>query len=64
MKGWEWKFVNDNIEDFNMHILEMFHPSERLCDYEVFRGWFGLGGDWINFVLLHYVKMDLDPDEV
>ena len=48
MKEWECQLVNDHIEKFNSHILENLSPSDRLCVYESFRRWCGLGGDWIN----------------
>ena len=29
---------------------------------EIFRSWYGLGGDWINLGPPHYVQMDCKPD--
>ena len=28
---------------------------------EILSRWYGLGGDWINLGMPHYVKMDLNP---
>ena len=39
----------------------MFYPSERLCVDEIFRIWYGLGGECINLSLPHYVQMDRKP---
>ena len=61
MKEWEWQLVNDHIENFNSHRLERLYTSERLCGDESFIRWYGLGGDWINLGLPHYVQMDRKP---
>ena len=62
MKEWEYQLVNNHIENFNMRRLERFSPSYRLCVNEIFQRWYGLGGDWINLGLPHYVHMDLKQD--
>ena len=46
MKDWEWKLVNDQIENFNRNILEKLSPSDTLCVDEIFRREYSLGGDW------------------
>ena len=51
-------FINDHIEKFNRHRLEILSPSERLFVDEIFSRWYVLGGGWINLGLKKYVHMD------
>ena len=62
LKEWECQLVNDHINNFDKHILEMFSPSERIGIYESLSIQFGLGGDWVNLGLTHYMQMDCKPD--
>ena len=62
LKEWDCQLVNDHINNFNNHITAMFSPSEILGIDEIFSRLFGLGGDWVNLDLTHYVQMDCNPD--
>ena len=62
MKEWEWQLVNDHIDNFDNNRLAMFSPPERLGMDESFIIWLGLGGDWFNLCLPHYVQMYCKPD--
>ena len=62
IKELERHLVNNHNKKFNRHILEILCPSERLCVDEIFSRWYGLGGDWINLVLPHYVQTDCKSD--
>ena len=59
---WRWSLVQDFIDNFNDHREMFFFPSWLLCADESISRWYGLGGNWINMSLPHYVAMDRKPE--
>lgn len=43
---------------FNVHREEKFFPSEFICVDESMSKLYGLGGNWINIGLPHYIAID------
>ena len=50
------------IDAINRHRAAQVLPCERICVDESMSRWYGLGGDWIDRGLLHYVAMDRKPE--
>ena len=59
---WRWALVQDFVDNFNDHRELFFFPSNLLCADESISRWYGLGGNWINMGLPHYVAMDRKPE--
>ena len=59
---WRWALVQDFVDNFNEHRELFFFPSNLLCADESISRWYGLGGNWINMGLPHYVAMDRKPE--
>ena len=59
---WRWALVQDFVDNFNEHRETFFFPSWLLCADESISRWYGLGGNWINMGLPHYVAMDRKPE--
>ena len=59
---WRWMLIQDFVDNFNAHREEFFSPSWLLCADESISRWYGLGGNWINIGLPHYVAMDRKPE--
>ena len=59
---WRWSLVQDFVNNFNDHREMFFFPSNLLCADESISRWYGLGGNWINMGLPHYVAMDRKPE--
>jgi Transposase IS4 len=54
--------VQDFIDNFNDHREAFYDPSWLICADESISRWYGLGGNWINMGLPHYVAMDRKPE--
>ena len=52
---YRWGLVQDA---FNEHRAVHVSPSEVICDDKSISRWYGLGGDWIEKGLPHYVAID------
>ena len=50
------------ISNFNEHRAASYHPSDTIVVDESISRWYGLGGDWINTGLPHYVALDRKPE--
>ena len=61
-EAYRWMLVDDFVKAFNDHRAATFSPSEELCVDESMVRWYGLGGDWINIGLPHYVAIDRKPE--
>ena len=59
---WRWRLVQDFVDNFNDHRELFFFASWLLCADESISRWYGLGGNWINMGLPHYVAMDRKPE--
>ena len=59
---WRWSLVQDFVNNFNDHRELFFFASNLLCADESISRWYGLGGNWINMGLPHYVAMDRKPE--
>ena len=55
---WQWSLVQDFVDNFNDHREMFFFASNLLCADESISRWYGLGCNWINMGLPHYVAMD------
>ena len=62
MSDYRWMLVDDFIQSFNDHRARNFKPSWRVCIDESIVRWYGIGGDWINAGLPHYVAIDRKPE--
>jgi len=60
---YRWMLVDDFINAFNDHRASMFEPSDLICVDESISRWYGLGGNWINIGLPHYISMDRKPED-
>lgn len=56
--AYRWKHVDDFVDDFNRHRRNNFSPSEVICIDESMSRWYGIGGDWINDGVPHYMAID------
>lgn len=54
--------VDDHVEKFNRCRANNFVPSHEICCDESMSRWYGMGGDWINRGLPHYVAIDRKPE--
>lgn len=59
---WRWMLVQDFINNFNNHREAFYFPTWLICADESISRWYGLGGNWINLGLPHYVAMDRKPE--
>ena len=59
---YRWMLINNAIDRFNEHGESCFHPSDSICTDESMCRWYGIGGNWINMGLPHYVAMDRKPE--
>lgn len=59
---YRWALVNDFVAAFNAHRERKVEPSELLCVDESIVRWYGLGCDWIDIGLPHYVSIDRKPE--
>ena len=61
-RGYRWGLVQDFIDAFNEYRPVHVSPSEVICVDESISRWYGLGGDWIDKRLPHYMAIDRKPD--
>jgi hypothetical protein len=59
---YRWMLVDDFVGNFNLHRAVTFSPSSHICVDESMSRWYGLGGNWINIGIPHYVAIDRKPD--
>ena len=59
---WRWSLVQDFVDNFNEHRETFYQASSLICADESISRWYGLGGNWINCGLPHYVAMDRKPE--
>ena len=59
---YRWMLVDEFVDSFNRHRGRHYKPSEMICADESMIRWYGLGGDWINKGLPHYMKIDRKPE--
>ena len=59
---WRWGLVENFVHNFNKHREMFYFPSWLICVDELISRWHGLGGNWINMGLPHYVAMDCKPE--
>jgi Transposase IS4 len=59
---WRWSLVQDFVDNFNDHREAFYFASWLICADESISRWYGLGGNWINMGLPHYVMMDRKPE--
>ena len=59
---WRWCLVQDFVDNFNNHRESYYFASDLICADESMSRWYGLGGNWINVGLPHYVAMDSKPE--
>ena len=59
---WRWSLVQDFVDNFNDHREAFYFCSWLICADESISRWYGLGGNWINMGLPHYVAMDRKPE--
>jgi Transposase IS4 len=59
---YRWALVQDFVENFNEHRETFYFSSYLICADESISRWYGLGGNWINMGLPHYVAMDRKPE--
>ena len=59
---WRWSLVQDFVDNFNEHREAFYSASMLICADESISRWYGLGGNWINLGLPHYVAMDRKPE--
>lgn len=60
---YRWMLLNDHINKFNEHRKHNYYPSTTMCVDESMSKWNGLGGDWINKGIPHYVAIDRKPED-
>ena len=60
---WRWMLVQDFVDNFNQHRETFYEASHLICADESMSRWYGLGGNWINMGLPHYVAMDRKPED-
>ena len=53
-----WSDVNGFVDSINAHRQANMSPGEYICVDESISRWYGLGGNWTNVGLPHYVKLD------
>lgn len=63
LEQWRWMRVSGWVERFNLHRKENYSPSSLICVDESISRWYGLGGNWINIGLPHYVAIDRKPED-
>ena len=59
---YRWLLVDDLVAHINRYRQRTFFPSERICVDESISRWYGIGGDWINEGLPHYIAIDRKPE--
>ena len=57
-----WTLVNGFLDAINDHMLAQFTPSHMICVDESMSRWYGLGGEWSQVGLPHYVSIDRKPE--
>ena len=57
-----WGVISEFITAINDHRSSQVFPSDSICVDESMSRWYGLGGDWIDIGLPHYVAMDCKPE--
>jgi len=57
-----WSRVTPFVNAINAHRRQNVTPSESICVDESMSRWYGLGGDWSEIGLPHYVAMDRKPE--
>ena len=60
---WRWCLVQDFVDNYNHHRETYYQASSLICADESMSRWYGLGGNWINMGLPHYVAMDRKPED-
>jgi Transposase IS4 len=60
---YRWCLVEDFVDNVNEHRKNNLIPSWQICVDESIGRWYGLGGNWINCGLPHYVAIDRKPDD-
>ena len=58
-----WSEVSGFIDALNEHRHAHMKPSELLCVDESISRWYGLGGDWMDIGLPHYVALERKPEK-
>eukprot|EP00122_Pirum_gemmata_P018421 Pgem_evm1s17250 len=53
-----WSAVQDFVDAINSHKERTIKAGTELCSDESISRWYGLGGQWINIGLPHYVHLD------
>ena len=53
-----WDRVSAFVKAINEFRESNFTPCEYICVHESMSRWYGLGGDWCDLGLPHYVAMD------
>lgn len=61
-EAYRWMLVDDHVSLYNRCRANRFVPSHEICCDESMSRWYGLGGDWINTGLPHYVAIDRKPE--
>ena len=54
-----WNLIKDFFSAINDYRKSCVAPSDLIFVEDSMSRWYGLGGDWIDVGLLHYVAMDL-----
>ena len=57
-----WNLVSGFVKALNEHFQFHIRPSHAICIDESMSRWYGLGGDWIDVGLPHYVALDRKPE--
>ena len=57
-----WSEVEGFVKAINDHRRSVVTPSEYICVDESISRWYGLGGEWTDLGLPHYVKLDRKPE--
>jgi Transposase IS4 len=60
---YRWCMVEDFVDNYNEHRKTYYNPSWQLCVDETIGRWYGLGGNWINEGLPHYVSIERKPED-
>ena len=60
---YRWMLVQNFVDLFNDHRKNFYSPSSLICVDESMSRWYGLGGNWINMGLPHYLSIDRKPED-
>lgn len=61
-EAYRWMLIDDHVKSYNRCRANFFVPSHEICCDESMSRWYGMGGDWINAGLPHYVAIDRKPE--